>query len=142
MSQNQDHWTEYLAKAGVTGVVGAAASYVIFGETAGTVPVPFTPVRVPTSIAIGIAVALASLLADVAHDFVFPHILKSARLSTIESALMQIAVSAVATVGLLVYGSGAPKNNIGNMALLGAGSVIGGAYAYDKFLGTGSGNLF
>lgn len=129
-----------LVKAAVCGTTGALGAYIFLGETAGSARVPFTNLQLPTAAVAGVACAGASVVSDVAHDFVLPHINKSDKLTTVESSLLQIGTSGLATSGLLIYGSGAPASNFMNCFALGAGSAIGGTYIYDKFI-SGSGSL-
>lgn len=109
---------EDFIKAAVCGATGGLASYLFLGESAGTVPLPFVKIQVPSSVAIGSACAGASLISDLSHDYVLPHINKSQKLSSVESSLLQIGTSGAATAGLLIYGSGAPMSNLPTMFML------------------------
>jgi hypothetical protein len=129
-----------LVKAAVTGATGALAGYIFLNEGSGSFKL--FSLNVPTSLALFAASATGSLAADIAHDYILPNINKDSKLTNIESALLQLGVSGAATSGILVYGAGAPVQNIPNMFLLGAGSAVAGDYINSKFITQSSGLLF
>ena len=90
----------------------------------------------------GLAVGGGSFVADIAHEVILPHINKSAKLSNVESALLQLAVSGLATSLILIEGASAPLANLFNMVLLGAGSAVAGSYLENNFLGGTSNMLY
>ena len=131
---------EDLIKSAVTGVSGAALAYFFLGESQGNVNL-FNKINVPVPAAIGVATASGSLISDLSHDYLLPHINKNAKLTNIESALLQLSTSAAGTSGVLLL-SGMPTNNIANAALLGAASSVVGDYVNSKFISPGASLLF
>lgn len=129
-----------LLKAAVTGAVGSLAGYLFLQEGSGSVNLFSIPV--PTSLAVGAACAGGSLVADFGHDWILPYINKNQKLSTIESSLLQLGLSGLGTAGVLIYGSGAPVQNLPNMFLLGCGSAVAGDYINSKFITQSVGLLF
>lgn len=140
MSQLSDD----LLKAAISGVIAGVGSVIFLGETEGSVPFPVLGFQVPPYIAIGGAVAAADLVSELAHQYVFPLINKSEKLTKIESALLQIGLAGGVTAGLLVYGSSAPRDltSIGYAFGVGSISVIAGDYAFVNFVKPGGGLLF
>lgn len=129
-----------LMKAVTCGAVAGVASHLFL--TPGQVKFPFMNFQMHTSIVVGSAVAGASLISDFMHDMILPHINKSQKLTNIESALLNIAVAGGATGAILIYGSGASVSGLPMSFMLGAGSVVGGNYIFDKFVSQTSALLF
>jgi len=128
MSSYQDK----VRKGLITGVVAATASTVVFGQTGNT---NIFGITVPTVAAIGGANALASVAADVAHDYVLPYIPFDARFQYAESALLGLGVAGGSTAFIL------NKENLGsastmNAFLLGAGSYAAGDWIDSKVKGS------
>ena len=128
-------------KALLSGAIGAAAAYILFDEK-GSVNLPLLSIPIPTAAAIGLAVAGGSITADLAHDYLLPHINKSAKLTQIESTLLQIGVTGAATSAIIIYGLGAPVENLPTTFLLGAGSAVAGDYIDVKLFKTTASSLF
>jgi len=126
-----------LIKAGLSAGIAGVGSYLFLGEANGQTNLPFISYSVPTSLAIGTAVGGASLVSNMAHDYVLPHINKSAKskLTNVESALLQIGTAGAATSIILVYGSNMPPSNLSTSFLVGSASAIAGEYVGDVALG-------
>ena len=131
---------EDLMKAFTCGVVGGVASHVFLGRQ--QVKFPFMNFQMHSSIVVGTAVAGASLISDFMHDMILPHINKNQKLTNIESALLNITTAGLGTAGILIYGTNAPMQTLPLSFVVGAGSVIGGDYIFDKFVSQTSALLF
>jgi hypothetical protein len=121
-------------KALMTAAIGAVGSIVLMGE--GDTKVPIFGIDIPAPILIGAATGLSSFGADLAHDYVLPHIPKNEKLVNMEAAALSIGAGAIGTTGILYYGTGMPLSNWMNSSLLGGGSVVLGDYAHSKLHGT------
>lgn len=134
-----------IAKAGVSAGAGAVAVLTLGGEAGrSTINLPIINTAVPAFVVAGVAIGCASLIADITHDFVLPHIQKSTpKWAHLESALLQIGIAGAGTFLVLSGIFGADKSKWMNQALLGAGSVMAGEYVYKKvLLGTGEAVFF
>ena len=85
---------------------------------------------------IGVSVASASIVSELSHDFVLSKIKPNASLADFEAKALAPALTAAATIGAAYLSIGP----IGDMraalelAALGAGSEIGGAYAHSMIM--------
>lgn len=131
-------WMDKLKKAALTGAIGAGVS--AFTGNGGSVSLLNT-VSVPGPVGAFAATAGGSIAADVAHDYVLPHIPYNEKFSRIESAALGIAASAAGTAAVLdPTFSDMDKMKAG--AMIGAGSFVAGDYAWSKIGGGRGDSIF
>ena len=114
-------------KAGVTGVIGAAASF-IMGESEN---MTVGGMDVPVPVVIGISTGVSSIAADYANDMWYPDMARNERLSNLTSAAVGLGVSGASTSLLLNRGIG--DNNV-NAFVLGAASYAAGDWVTNRFV--------
>lgn len=104
--------------------IGAAASYLLFGET-GTLEL--AGMAVPASVGVGVACAGGSAMGDLLSDMVIDkYSTQSAGVKTAEETAVKLGISAVGTVATLQLAYGVSPSL--NGALVGAGSKAGADY--------------
>lgn len=128
---------EKLIKGAVAGTISATASAVVFGERGNT---NVFGVNMPIPAAIGITNAAASVGADLAHEYIFPHIPGNEKYAAAESAALGLAVSGFGTAYLLNR-ENLQVGTFMNGAALGAGSYALADWIDGRFLG-GVGDVF
>lgn len=128
--------TEMAVRAGLSGGIAAVGSS-LMGESFST-PVNFFGLRVPAPIAVGGAVAGASVTADLAHLYLLPYVPFGAEYGNLGSAALGMGVAGAGTVGIMTLSASGRQVQWLPAAALGAGSYLVGDYAATKFFGQGS----
>ena len=126
MSANKS-FMDKTVKAGVTGVIGAVASYAM-GENSYAV---VGGMRVPTPILVGASTGASSIAADYAGDMWYPETNESDRMKNMASGALGLGVSGATTSLLLNKGVG--DNSI-NAFVLGAASYAAGDWVTNRFV--------
>lgn len=94
--------------------------------------------RVPLSVWFGAIGALGSVIGEVAHDFILPHIAKDEKLRAAETAVLYPAINA--GVGLLAYNHAFSETVLSDassslkVAAMFASSEIAGLYIHDYMI--------
>lgn len=114
-------------KAGVTGLIGATAGYIL-GER-GTTTV--SNMQVPTTALIAVGTGVSSIAADYAGEKIYPDTTENQRLMHITSGALGLGVSGATTSLILNRGFGP---NSMNSFLLGAGSYAAGDWVTNIFV--------
>lgn len=122
-------WKEWAVKAGLTGGIAAVSAAVLFQSDS----INLMGVTVPAAAVIGLGAAGGSVVADLAHQYVLPHIPGNEKLADKEAALLSVVASGL--------GSYAATRLIGNSGFaiiptvgVGAGSFLAGDYVYHHVL--------
>ena len=120
-------WKEILTKATLTAALaGAAAAFLV---PSGSVSI--AGMSVPQAAAIGLGAAGGSVVGDLAHKYVLPHIPQNEKYIGVESAAVSIAGSiAGAYLGMNMIG----ETPLITAALLGGGSYIGADFLYQHVI--------
>lgn len=127
----QQSWMDTARKGAITGVVAGAAAAYVFGESGSTT---LMGVRMPTAVAIGAANGAASVAADMAHDYVLPHIPQSQKWGQIESAALGIGTAGASTT-LILNGQQIGNERGMRAFLLGGASYMVGGYIDNTLFG-------
>ncbi len=83
-------WKEMASKAALTGAIATAASFLLVGDG----PASFGGISIPSSLALGLGAAGGSVVGDLAHQYVLPHIPQDQKYLGIESAAISIGAAA------------------------------------------------
>lgn len=134
---SRNEWlSHYLAKPLVVGTITGLESMLLDGTNMMFV-LPGGG-RVPLSVWFGAVGALGSVIGEVAHDFILPHIAKDEKLRAAETAVLYPAVNA--GIGLLAYNHafqdtqyGQSNSSLKVAAMFGTAEVAG-LYAFDYFV--------
>jgi hypothetical protein len=131
-------WKEWLTKASLTGLVAAAGSYVLAGDSGRSFNL--AGVGIPGYVIMGLGGAAGSLSADMAHQWVFPFIPHNAKYDKAEAAALSVAASGLGFYAAgLVLGPSAPAL-LPSMAI-GSGSFLVSDYAWHNFISKKDGGL-
>lgn len=117
-------------KGAITGAIAAGGSMAIFGESLNNSQ-QVLGFNLPVPIAVGAGAAVGSVAADVAHQYILPHIPGNKKFATLESAGLGIVVSGGATMWAIDSMGGVSERGT-DAFLLGAGSYVLGDWAADK----------
>lgn len=126
-----DDWKDNFVKAGLTAAVASIGAAVLFGENG---EVPLAGFNIPSWALIGGSCAGASISADIAHQYVLPHLNSNSKLFNIESTALAVGSGGVAST-LILKAAGMPNEGFINAFALGAVSVVGGDYLSSKVVG-------
>lgn len=91
--------------------------------------------RLPSPVAVGLAVGGSAVATDIAHAYILPHIPGNAKFANIESMALGIAVSGLGTIGVIRFLSGGGGFDWESF-LLGAGSYVAADYLDSKLFGS------
>ena len=122
---------EAVEKAGINGIVTAAASAAVFGTQAYVIA-PFTSMTMPLYALIFIGGVASSFITDGLHIFMKEEIPISKKANDRTSVITAMAVNAVVLAGLLQVSAPGVAQDFGRMMAigLGAGSEFVGASSY------------
>lgn len=123
----QQSFMDKTVKAGVTGAIGALASYVM-GESS---TMAVGSMIVPTPLVIGVSTGASSIVADYAGEMWYPDTPESQRLMSISSGAVGLGVAGASASLLLNQGFG---DNSLNAFALGAASYAAGDWITNKFI--------
>jgi len=116
-----------------TGVIAYAAGRFILGDEGQSDLFGF---NMDSNVALGLSAAGDSVAADLAHDYILPHIPGNEKYANPEAALLGLGTAGAASA--LIYnqgGVGVPQSM--NLFLVGAGSYAAGEYIDRNFLANG-----
>ena len=122
---------DYGAKAGLTGATIAVGSMLLFGQT-GNIKV--FNMNVPAYLPIGIAGGTSSIVGDIAHDYILPHIPQVEKMKNLESAGLNFLTTGGAFVGSLMVITGVPAQNIPKAFIFVGGTKLVVDGVYDKYV--------
>lgn len=123
---------EKLWKGAMAGAISGGASYFLFGETGSS---DLFGLQLPNPVVIGGANMAASVAADVAHEYVLPHIPGNQKFAAAESAALGLGISGFGTAWLLNK-EGLTPGTFFNGFALGAGSYAAADWIDGKMNGT------
>ena len=118
---------EIILQPALTGVIAGVASSVILGNAG---ELPLLGMSVSPAVAIGASVAVGSLTAQAFNQYVVPKIASGQQAQAFETGFIGMAVpgaAAVLTAHFLI-GSMSSTSAMLQLAVLGAGSEVAGAY--------------
>lgn len=119
-------WKEIATKAAVTAGVAGALAFVLLPDAS----VSLGGMSVPQSVGIGLGAATGSVVGDLAHNYILPHIPQSEKYLAYEDAAVSIGASvAGAYIGMGSFGDVSPMTAV----LLGGGSYVASDYIYRHF---------
>ena len=121
-----------LVKPLVVGAVGGAYTYFMKPGT-----ITLFSYTMPLPVGVFAALVGGSLLADVAHDYIFPQIHVEDKVSEPVSAVLAGGINTAGVAGIYYLSNPEIVNALGLpfLAMVGVGSEVIGTYAYEKFLG-------
>lgn len=114
-------------KAGVTGLIGATASFIMGENDSLTVG----GMDIPVPVVIGLSTGASSIAADYANDMWYPDTSEPDRLMNLSTAAVGLGVSGASTSLLLNKGIG--DNNV-NAFILGAATYAAGDWVTNRFV--------
>jgi hypothetical protein len=123
----------FVAGAGVLGSI-------LMGEK--DTKIPLAGMNLPAPLLLGVATGTSSVVADMAHDYVLPHIPHNDKWVNMESSALAVSTAGASTSAILYFGTGMPRENLFNSFALGGGAVIAGDYAHSKTYGLHGESLF
>jgi hypothetical protein len=134
MSDSEEPSTlkRYLVKPTTIAAVGAAGTALMYPKSKLTMS--FNGSKVPLWAASGLAIGASSALAEVFHDYVFPHIFHDTKLSEPISLAVAGGVTGGASIGINYLYNNKTLNElgVGNLFLFGAVSEMVGTMVYEK----------
>lgn len=120
-------WKEIVTKAGLTAVVAGTAAALLLPQ--GTASVAGMPI--PGSVAIGLGAATGSVVGDLTHKYVLPHIPQSEKYQGIETAAVSLIGASIGSyVGMRSIG----EVPIMTPILLGGGSYFAADYIFHHII--------
>ncbi len=126
---------ETVEKAGINGIVTAAASVALFGAGATVVP-PMMNMTMPLYAYLFLGGAVSSLITDGLHLFMKDEIPVSKKANDRTSVIAGLAINAVVFAGLLEVVDDSIARDFGRMAALGVGAgsewIAASGYTYLK----------
>ena len=136
VSPSSPDYKKWATRAALTGAIATVASYAILGAKG---DVTVGGMTMPGAIPAGLGEAAGSLIADGAHQWIFPMIPHDEKYDRMEAVALSVAAS-----GLGTY---AASSLIGNpdmlkAILLGSGSFVASDYTYNNLLTSGGMFLF
>lgn len=121
----------------VTGAIFGVATNLVYGGG----QIEFSGVNVPSFVPMAGVGLTASVISDITHDLIYPHLQGSSRkLSDLAATGVGVGISASAGAVLLSM-SGVPSQNLMQGGLLCGGSYLLGDYVDSKFLTGEQGRL-
>lgn len=123
---------EKLWKGAMAGAISGSAAYFLFSETGSS---DVFGIQLPNPVVIGGANMAASVAADVAHEYVLPHIPGNQKFAAAESAALGLGISGFGTAWLLNR-EGINPGTFFNGFALGAGSYAAADWIDGKMNGT------
>jgi hypothetical protein len=123
---------EKLWKGAMAGAISGGAAYFLFGESGNS---QILGIDLPNPVVIGGANMAASVGADLAHEYLLPHIPGNQKFAAAESAALGIGISGFGTAWLLNR-EGLTPGTFFNGFALGAGSYVAADYIDSKMSGT------
>ena len=128
-----DDIPKYVGKAGTVGAIGYGLGMVLQPSTDLVLP---NGQRVPFSTFAGAACAAGSMVSDVMHDVVLPHILKSERWSNTASATLSggTAVGSMYAAAAVTDPRLTGELGLINLVGLSLAAEAGGAYIFHSFI--------
>lgn len=121
---------DYGVKAGLTGATIAVGSMLLFGQTSN---IKVFNMNLPAYLPIGIAGGASSIVGDIAHDYILPHIPQVEKMKNLESAGLNFLTTGGAFVGSLMVITGVPAQNIPKAFVFGGGTKLVVDGVYDKY---------
>lgn len=129
---------ELLLKAASSGVIAGVATKVLFGESGS---INMLNMQVPTSVVSGACVAAGSVASDLTSTMIIEKMNVPQNIKSAEELAVRAGTCGVASTAVLVGLAGVPSSNAIQAFALGAGSKLGGDYAYDTVLDPAKGIL-
>ena len=124
-------YTKSVLSAGTT----AALAYLLVGDASS--PVNILGMDMPGIIPLAAGGAASSIAADLAHEYVLPHISPSEKWENAEAIALGLGVSGLVSTAVLDM-SGVPRANAGKSFVIGAGGYALADYG-NAYLKTGMG---
>ena len=128
---------EMFIKGGLVGLAGGLGSIVLFNETS---TISLGGMSLPAWAVVAGATGVSSAVADLAKDYILPHIPQNQKFSHIEGVALGLGSAGLSSC-LLLRLAGAPEKNMLKCIGLGAGSYILGDFAYKNIVDRATGGI-
>jgi hypothetical protein len=112
-----------------TAAMGAAGS-ILLGDISASEQGSLLGMNIPLPLNVGLEVGLGSVVANLGSDYVTDKLFDDSTIRTIERNVVGLGLGAAGSVAGAKYLSGIPPSL--DVALLGAGSYVGGEYLYGQ----------
>jgi hypothetical protein len=130
-------WTESLVKGALAGTIGGIGSVVLYGESS-NYQVPMFGMQMSAPVAVGTAVGVGSIGADLVHNTILPYTPGFQKYQSLETAVVGVGAAAGLSA-LALKSAGMSSADLKHAAMLGGGSYIVADYTTSKLWGGYSG---